>query len=169
MSNEIDGSSSAELKTEVQPPKEILRLWLRVLTLTNMIEQRVRTRLRKEYDVTLPRFDVMAALYNLPDGLSMGDISRWLMVSNGNVTGIAERLEREGLLHRQSRPEDRRSQLVRLTDTGRAAFEPMASNHEKWIASMLSGLSEEEVEQLYYLLGKAKQSVLDSDEEEERS
>ncbi len=168
MSNEIDGSSSAELKTEAQPTKEVLRLWLRALTLTNMIEQRVRTRLRKEYDVTLPRFDVMAALYNLPDGLSMGDISRWLMVSNGNVTGIVERLEREGLVHRQPRPEDRRSQLVRLTDTGFAAFESMAGDHEKWIASMLSGLSEEDVEQLYYLLGKAKQSVLDSDEEEQR-
>ncbi len=169
MSNEIEGSSSGELKTEAQPSKEVLRLWLRALTLTNMIEQRVRTRLRKEYDVTLPRFDVMAALYNLPEGVSMGDISRWLMVSNGNVTGIVERLEREGLVHRQPRPEDRRSQLVRLTDTGRAAFESMAGDHEKWIASMLSGLSEEDVEQLYYLLGKAKQSVLDSDEEEERS
>ncbi len=169
MSHEIDGSSSAELKTEAQPAKEILRLWLRVLTLTNMIEQRVRTRLRKEYDVTLPRFDVMAALYNLPDGLSMGDISRWLMVSNGNVTGIAERLEREGLVHRQSRPEDRRSQLVRLTDTGRTAFEAMAGDHEEWIATMLWGLSEEDVEQLYYLLGKAKRSVLESDEEEESS
>ena len=144
-------------------------MWLRALTLTNMVEQRVRTRLREEYEVTLPRFDVMAALYNLPDGLSMGDISRWLMVSNGNITGIVERLEREGLVYRQLRPEDRRSQLVRLTDTGRAAFESMADDHEKWIASMLSGLSEEDVEQLYYLLGKAKQSVLDSDEEEERS
>ncbi len=169
MSHEIDGSSSAELKTEAQPTKEALRVWLRALTLTNMVEQRVRTRLREEYEVTLPRFDVMAALYNLPEGVSMGDISRWLMVSNGNVTGIAERLEREGLVHRHPRPEDRRSQLVRLTDTGRTAFEAMAGDHEEWIATMLWGLSEEDVEQLYYLLGKAKQSVLDSDEEEESS
>ena len=166
MSNAYDGSSSAELETKVRATKEVLRLWLRALTFTNMVEQRVRTRLREEYDVTLPRFDVMAALYNLPDGVSMGDISRWLMVSNGNITGIAERLEREGLVHRQPRLEDRRSQLVRLTDTGRAAFESMASDHEKWIATMLSGLSEEDVEQLYHLLGKAKRSVLDSDKEE---
>lgn len=163
MSSETDSSPSAEFKTEAQPTKEVLRLWLRALTLTNMVEQRVRTRLRREYDVTLPRFDVMAALYNLPEGVSMGAISRWLMVSNGNVTGIVERLEREGLVHRQLRPEDRRSQLVRLTDTGRAAFEAMAADHEEWIAMMLSGLSEEDVEQLYYLLGKAKRSVLDSD------
>lgn len=169
MSNEIDGSLSAEPKAAGKPTKEALRVWLRALTLTNMVEQRIRTRLREEYDVTLPRFDVMAALYNLPEGVSMGDISRWLMVSNGNVTGIAERLEREGLVHRHPRPEDRRSQLVRLTDTGRAAFESMAHDHEKWIASMLSGLSEEDVKELYYLLGKARQSVLDSDEEEERS
>jgi DNA-binding MarR family transcriptional regulator len=90
------------------------------------------------------------------------------MVSNGNVTGIVERLEREGLIRRRTRLEDRRRQLVRLTETGRDAFESMAGAHEGWIASMLSGLGEKEVEQLNRLLGEAKRSVLSSDGEEKR-
>ena len=156
--------------TEVaRPPKELLRLWLRALTFTNMVEQRVRTRLRVEFDVTLPRFDVMAALYDAPEeGLSMGEVSRRLKVSNGNVTGIVERLKKEGLIQRRTKPNDRRSQLVRLTDSGRTTFEEMAEAHERWVASMLSGLSEEEVEQLKYLLGKGKRSVSTSDGKEER-
>ena len=162
------GDAVRETEALVQrPTKEVLRLWLRALTLTNTVEQRVRTRLREEFGVTLPRFDVMAALYEAPDGLSMGEISRRLMVSNGNVTGIVERLRREGLVRRRTRPEDRRSQLVRLTDAGRAAFEAMADAHEGWISSMLAGLSEEEVEQLNRLLSKAKRSVLSGDGEEE--
>jgi DNA-binding MarR family transcriptional regulator len=151
------------------PPKELLRLWLRALTFTNMVEQRVRTRLRVEFEVTLPRFDVMAALYDAPEeGLSMGEVSSRLKVSNGNVTGIVERLKKEGLIQRRTRPDDRRSQLVRLTDSGRTTFEEMAVAHERWVASMLSGLSEEEVEQLKYLLGKGKRSVSTSDGKEER-
>ena len=150
------------------PTKEILRLWLRALTFTNLVEQRVRTRLRTDFDVTLPRFDVMAALYEAPEGMSMGEVSRRLMVSNGNVTGIVERLEREGLIRRRTRLEDRRRQLVRLTESARDAFESMAGAHEEWIASMLSGLGEKEVEQLNRLLGEAKRSVLSSDGEEKR-
>jgi DNA-binding MarR family transcriptional regulator len=109
----------------------------------------------------------MAALHEAPEGLSMGEVSRRLMVSNGNVTGIVERLVREGLVRRRTNPHDRRSQLVRLTASGRTAFEEMAEVHEGWIISMLSGLSEEEVEKLKYLLGKAKQSVVNSDGKEE--
>ena len=154
---------------EARPTKELLRLWLRALTFTNLVEQRVRTRLRVEFDVTLPRFDVMAALYDAPEeGLSMGEVSRRLKVSNGNITGIVERLEKEGLIQRRTKPDDRRSQLVRLTDSGRTTFEEMAEAHERWVASMLSSLSEEEVEQLKYLLGKGKRSVSTSDGKEER-
>lgn len=158
-------TEGAEQQAGARPSKELLRLWLRALTFTNMVEGRVRAGLREEFEVTLPRFDVMAALYEAPEGLSMGEVSRRLMVSNGNVTGIVERLEREGLILRRTRPEDRRSHLVRLTDRGHATFETMAAAHERWIASMLSGLSEEEARQLYSLLGEAKRSVQESDEE----
>jgi DNA-binding MarR family transcriptional regulator len=143
-----DGRAAAALGVGVST-KDTLRLWLRLLVLTNMIEGRVRRRLRAAFGITLPRFDVMAVLYNAPEGLSMGELSHRLMVSNGNVTGIVERLECEGLVRR------------------REAFEAMAAEHENWIASMLSELSEEEVEQLYHLLDKAKRSILNSDGEED--
>ena len=159
-----DGRIAAALGVSA---KDTLRLWLRLLALTNMVEGRVRRRLRAAYGITLPRFDVMAALYSALEGLSMGELSHRLMVSNGNVTGIVERLECEGLVHRRQRPEDRRSHQVRLTDAGREAFAAMAAEHETWIASMLSGLSEVEVERLYHLLDKARRSILESDREED--
>jgi DNA-binding MarR family transcriptional regulator len=162
-----DGGLSTGPVNDARSTKDILRLWLRALSFTGMVERRVRSRLQADFGVTLPRFDVMAALHEAPEGLSMGEVSRRLMVSNGNVTGIVERLDREGLVRRRTNPHDRRSQLVRLTASGRTAFEEMAEVHEGWILSMLSGLSEEEVEKLKYLLGKAKQSVVNSDGKED--
>ncbi len=163
----VGGEPSTGPENDTRPTKDTLRLWLRALSFTSMVEQRIRSLLHADFDVTLPRFDVMAALYDAPADLSMGEVSRRLMVSNGNVTGIVERLEREGLVWRRINPDDRRSQLVRLTDSGRTTFEEMAEAHEGWISSMLAGLSEEEVEQLKYLIGKAKQSVINSDGKEE--
>jgi DNA-binding MarR family transcriptional regulator len=162
----VGGDPGVGPENDTRPTKGTLRLWLRALSFTSMVEQRVRSLLHADFDVTLPRFDVMAALYDAPAGLSMGEVSRRLMVSNGNVTGIVERLDREGLVWRRTNPDDRRSQLVRLTDSGRTTFEEMAEAHEGWIVSMLSGLNEEEVEQLKDLLGKAKRSVVDSDGKE---
>lgn len=147
--------------------RELLRLWLRALTLTNAVEKKVRARLRGEFDATLPRFDVMAALHEAPDGMNMGEVSRRLMVSNGNVTGIMARLEEEGLVHRRPKPGDRRTQIVHLTDTGREAFEEMAEAHAAWISSMFSALTAEEVETLDHLLKKAKNSALETDDEPE--
>lgn len=148
------------------PPKELLRLWLRALALTNVVEKRMRARLREEFDATLPRFDVMAALHEAPDGMNMGEVSRRLMVSNGNVTGIMARLEEEGLVRRRAKAGDRRTQIVHLTDAGREAFEAMAEAHAAWISKIFSALTPEEVETLDRLLSKAKQSVLESDWEE---
>jgi DNA-binding MarR family transcriptional regulator len=147
--------------------RELLRLWLRALALTNVVEKRVRARLREEFGVTLPRFDVMAALHESPEGMNMGEVSRRLMVSNGNVTGIMARLEEEGLVRKSPKPGDRRTQIVRLTDTGSEAFEEMAEAHAAWISAMFSSLSAEEVETLGGLLKNAKNSVLESDEVEE--
>lgn len=150
---ELDYESAAEdHKTE-------LRLWLRLLTCTSMIENEVRTRLREAFETTLPRFDVMAALDRAPDGLMMGELSRRLMVSAGNVTGIIERLAAEGLVTREPLPTDRRTAVVRLTPKGRAAFREMAQAHEQWIGDFFAGLSREEVAALMGLLGKTKASV----------
>jgi DNA-binding MarR family transcriptional regulator len=139
--------------------KASLRLWLRLLTCTNFIEREVRARLRRNFSVTLPRFDMMAALERAPDGLSMGELSERLMVSNGNVTGVAERLVQEGLAKRWSPPADRRSSRIALTAHGQKTFAAMAKQHQDWIGEMMSGLNAKERETLMTLLAKVKTSL----------
>ena len=120
--------------------KQRLRLWLRMLRATRGIESELRERLRKEFDVTLPQFDVMAALARKEDGMSMTELSRSLMVSNGNVTGIIDRLAAEKLVLRQAPANDRRSYIVRLTPKGAAHFAGMAKAHEAWVDGMLADI-----------------------------
>lgn len=136
-----------------------LRLWLRLLTLTSLVEAEVRSGLRLAFDTTLPRFDFLAALYKANGPLTMGELSRRLMVSNGNSTGLAERLAEEGLIERTRRPEDKRTQFVTLTLVGKATFESMAARHEQWIEAAFADLSDSDVATLMELLGKAKASV----------
>jgi len=136
-----------------------LRLWLRLLTCTNLIEGEVRRRLRERFDVTLPRFDLMAQLDKAPDGMTLSDISKRMMVSNGNVTGLVERLVESGHLDRRTSETDRRVQVIRLTRTGRAEFRKMAAEHELWIASIFAELSAKDVQDLMRLLGKTKVSA----------
>lgn len=136
---------------------QALRLWLRLLTCTQLIERRVRTGLRESFQTTLPRFDLMAQLERHPEGLMMKELSHRLMVTGGNVTGITDQLVAEGLVERVPVESDRRAFLVRLTDAGRSAFETMAVEHEHWIVQAFEGLSARELEQLHKLLGKVKQ------------
>ncbi len=138
---------------------DALRLWLRMLTCTQLIEQRVRSRLREQFETTLPRFDLMAQLERSPEGLKMNELSRRMMVTGGNVTGITDQLEEEGLVERMAVANDRRALCIRLTDTGRKAFADMAAVHERWIIDALAGLSEREVATLHKLLGKVKQHM----------
>lgn len=139
--------------------KEELRLWLRLLSCKTLIENEIRRRLRDNYDITLPRFDLMAQLDKAPGGMKLGELSQRLMVSNGNITGLVDRLVSQGLLDRQPSPTDRRTQLVKLTAEGRRAFRAMAAAHENWIADLFSDLSKNEQETLMRLLGKAKISA----------
>ncbi len=136
---------------------QALRLWLRLLTCTQLIERRVRSGLRDSFQTTLPRFDLMAQLERHPEGLKMKELSHRLMVTGGNVTGITDQLVAEGLVERVSVESDRRAFLVRLTEAGRSAFEAMAVEHEQWIVQAFEGLSARELEQLHKLLGKVKQ------------
>lgn len=136
-----------------------LRLWLRLLTCTTLIEGEIRSRLRAAFDMTLPRFDVMAQLDKAPAGMTLGELSQRMMVSNGNVTGLAERLVTQGLLERRASPNDRRAQLVSLTGDGRRAFRAMARTHENWIAEIFADLSANDIEALMRLLAKAKAST----------
>ena len=159
------------MATRLEPPpsprsKDALRLWLRLLTCTNVIEREVRTRLRNEFSVTLPRFDLMAALDRHPEGLSMGQLSAQLMVSNGNVTGVVDRLVREGAVVREPQPGDRRSYRITLTVQGRRNFAQMAAAHEEWIATLLGDLSDEEMTSLTALLERARAGLVDATPEE---
>src|ERR1700755_1747593 len=140
-----------------------LRLWLRLLTCTTLIEGEVRGRLRERFDVTLPRFDLMAPLGKGPDGMTLADVSKRMMVSNGNVTGLVERLVESGHLDRRTSEADRRVQVIRLTKTGRAEFRRMATEHETWIADIFAELTPKDVRELMRLLAKAKGSAQKSD------
>ena len=133
---------------------DALRLWLRMLTCTQLVEQRVRSNLREQFETTLPRFDLMAQLERAPDGLKMNELSRRMMVTGGNVTGITDQLEAENMVQRLPVEGDRRALLIRLTPTGRKAFAEMADAHERWIIEALSGLNQREVQSLHTLLGK---------------
>ena len=136
-----------------------IRLWLRLLTCTTLIEGEVRSRLRERFDVTLPRFDLMAQLDKAPDGMTLSDVSKRMMVSNGNVTGLVERLVESGHLDRKTSESDRRVQVIRLTKIGRAEFRKMAAEHESWIAGIFADLSAKDVRDLLRLLAKTKASA----------
>jgi DNA-binding MarR family transcriptional regulator len=153
-SNGVDRESRA---TETDHTS--LRLWLRLLTCTTLIENQVRGQLRTEFETTLPRFDLMAQLARNPDGLKMGELSQRMMVSGGNITGITDQLEKDGLVERVTLPGDRRAWQVRLTQAGREAFDAMAAEHESWIVDLIGSLTVQEQQQLHTLLGKLKQSV----------
>ena len=139
--------------------KDDVRLWLRLLTCTTMIEATIRTRLREQFGVTLPRFDLMAQLQKAPAGLTLGDLSRRLMVTNGNVTGLVERLVVAGEVDRAPHPADRRATTVRLTAAGRASFAAMARAHEGWIAALFQDLPPSDRVVLMEALGRLKRSV----------
>jgi DNA-binding MarR family transcriptional regulator len=126
--------------------KQRLRLWLRLLRATRAIEAELRERLRVQFALTLPQFDVLAALVRREDGITMTELSRMLVVSNGNVTGIVDRLVADRLVARQLSPNDRRSFLVRLTPKGQTEFAAVARAHEQWIDKMLSEFDGAEAE-----------------------
>jgi len=142
-----------------------LRIWLRLLTCTNLIESRVRGRLRSDFSTTLQRFDMLAQLdvaaRESREGLTMGELARRLLVSNGNLTGLTTRLVKEGLVTRATSSRDRRAQRVRLTAAGKRAFDTMAAEHRRWIESMLGRMPGEDAHKLYELMGRLKDTVQD--------
>ena len=136
-----------------------LRLWLRLLSCTTRVEDKIRQNLRESFDITLPRFDLMAQLERHPDGLTMGELSRRMMVTGGNITTIFDQLEKEKLVLRQVGATDRRSFMVKLTKAGRDAFADMAVAHEEWVAELFVGLSKNQQNQLHSLLGALKKNL----------
>ena len=138
---------------------QALRLWLRLLSCYLRIENQIRARLRESFRTTLARFDLMAQLERHPDGLRMSDLSKSLMVTGGNVTGITDQLEREGLVVRTACPGDRRAFTIKLTSAGLKRFREMAAQHEQWIIELLSGLRKDEKESMIHDLGKLKAHI----------
>lgn len=132
---------AAELENDVHEHadgKHELRVWLRLLSATKLISQEIRRRLRTEFGATLPQFDLLAQLDREPDGLRLGEISKRTMVTNGNITGLVERLEADGLVARETPGDDRRVTVARLTESGRRAFADMAAAHESWVRDLMA-------------------------------
>ena len=151
----------AETKVAERPGdhKTELRLWLRLLTCTTLIENEVRRRLRDNFDITLPRFDLLAQLDRAPNGMTLGELSQRMMVSNGNITGLVDRLVEQGLIRRKPDPNDRRVHIVNLTPEGQREFRTMARVNADWVGEIFQGLTPKDVEALMPLLAKTKASA----------
>jgi DNA-binding MarR family transcriptional regulator len=158
-SSEFGGGAATLVDLETRATEDdhqALRLWLRLRSCTMHIETRVRSGLRSEFSTTLPRFDLMAQLERHPDGLCMTELSKRLMVSRGNVTGITDQLEGEGMVERNLDRSDRRAITVKLTASGLKCFRVMAAQHEEWIVELLSGLNPQNKQGMMEILRKLK-------------
>lgn len=143
-------------KNDAEPAaKTRLRLWLKLLKLSREIEGELRENLRVEFESTLPRFDVMAALHRFPKGLRMNELSAVLKVSNGNVTGIVDRLVNDSIVARVPEPGDRRALRVKLTPSGKKEFLQQAMQHEGWVDTLLSKVSVDDAEMMIQIADKA--------------
>ena len=151
----------SETKVAERPDdhKTELRLWLRMLTCTTLIESEVRKRLRDNFDITLPRFDLLAQLERAPNGMTLGELSQRMMVSNGNLTGLVDRLREQGLIKRKPSPTDGRVQIVSLSAEGKRFFRTMARANADWVGEIFTDLSKNDIETLMALLGKTKASA----------
>jgi len=165
MSDDVNMQANADHEFRAHADQHAsLRLWLRLLSCTTRVEDKIRQKLRESFDITLPRFDLMAQLERHPDGLSMGELSRRMMVTGGNITTIVDQLEKEKLVIRVVGVNDRRSFTVKLTQAGKDAFTDMAIAHEAWVADLFEGLSVSQQTELYTLLGAMKNNLQKQEE-----
>jgi len=158
-------SALPDLETRlIDDHHDSLRLWLRLLSCSNLIQLRIRKAMASRFKTTLPRFDLMAQLERAPDGLQMGELSRRMLVTGGNITGIADQLERTGLILRAVDPDDRRAYRITLTREGRRVFAQMAAEHERWIAEIFDGLNARDKRTLHELLSRLRVSLRGGEE-----
>jgi DNA-binding MarR family transcriptional regulator len=139
--------------------KRRLKMWIRLLGATRAAESHLREHLRVKHDTTLPRFDVMAALWRSREGITMSELSRKLLVSNGNATAVVDRLEKDGLAKRTPLATDRRTVQVALTPEGLRVFEGLATDHEAEVNRLFGSLSEAEIDTLTTILKKARKEA----------
>ena len=155
----IDGLGATQIGHEARAQADDhvdLKIWLRLLACSTQIEQQIRLRLRQHFGTTLPRFDYLAQLERHPAGLRMNQLSSYLMVTGGNVTGLTDQLVEQGWVERSDDPEDRRSYRVALTPQGRRQFARMAREHEQWLAELFQGLGGGDKLALYDHLGRLR-------------
>jgi DNA-binding MarR family transcriptional regulator len=155
----VNDAGPAARDSASERDKQSLRLWLRLLACENIVEQQIRARLRERFGITLPQFDVMAALEHVEEPLTMTELSKRLMVSNGNVTGVVDRLVREGYVRRVPSRRDRRVQQIALTDSGMAEFRKIARCHEQWVSESFSGIPLKDVNMLTSLLSTTQERL----------
>jgi DNA-binding MarR family transcriptional regulator len=152
--------AGADAETRVHQDHHLsVRLWLRMLACTNRIENVVRQNLQAKFETTLPRFDLMAQLERAPRGLKMSELSQRMMVTGGNVTGITDGLEKDGLVVREVDPTDRRVFYVKLSAEGQRQFRRMAAEHEQWVIELFEGISVKNKKLLVELLGELKRTI----------
>jgi DNA-binding MarR family transcriptional regulator len=144
---------------EIPREKEGLRAWLRLISCAQMVEQEIKNMLRDRFDTTLPRFELLAALDRVPEGITMGEVSRWLNVTKGNITGIAERLSEDGYIRREPTPTDRRSFIVTMTARGRAEFKRMEAEYEKLLEEIFAELTLEDTDMFMGVIAKIKEGI----------
>ncbi len=161
-----DGVPQGDLETGLTADDRLdLRTWLRLMTCTNMIEGEVRARLRSRFDISIARFDLLAQLDRANGGLTMGELSRRLMVTNGNVTSLIDRLVEEKMVTRRPDPNDRRAQIIELTPGGARAFAKMSDAHADWISTLFEGVDRRSLEALYRNLAQLKASLATTNED----
>jgi len=158
MTEPDETSMDLEITTHARSKPET-RLWLRMLSTTKLISTEIRKRLRAEFGATLPQFDLMAQLYREREGLRLGELSRRTMVTNGNITGLVERLEADGLVMRETPTDDRRVTVAKLTEAGMTTFSAMAEAHEGWLRDLMGDVSEDMIAALWRDIGRVKTSA----------
>jgi DNA-binding MarR family transcriptional regulator len=166
--NKLSNQSASDFETGLSEDEQLdIRVWLRLLTCANLIERRVRKNLRDKFDTTLPRFDVLAQVDRTPDGQPMRELSRRMMVTNGNITPLVDRLVEDKLIKRDPSPEDRRVQHIRLTADGKQALDEMIPAHVSWVNNLMANLDRDDASQLYALLGELKASIQMAERDED--
>ncbi|MDO5667128.1 MAG: MarR family transcriptional regulator [Alcaligenaceae bacterium] len=151
---------NTDLETRINDSSsDDLRLVLRLAALNNLIQNELRNRLRLEFDMTAPRYDLLAQLANEPQGLKMGELSERLMVSNGNITAISLQLEKVGLISRTTNRQDRRSTFIKMTAKGKKAYAKMETAYNQWVEQLLSKLPEQSKNHLYKSLAEGKEAI----------
>ncbi len=156
--NELSETTLSSFNSEENQTDDI-HLWLRMLDCCTQIENELRSRIRSEFKTTLPRFDLMSKLAHEPNGLKMSELSRLMMVTNGNITGITDQLEKDGLVVRIKNRADRRSSIIRLTKKGITYQKKLEQAHANWVSSLLKDFTPKSRTTLFKLLGDLKQST----------